>query len=1014
MVPSKVSPQSTQPSAPSDRKQSNHGQGRKSFPYLLSLLITVLELPFRYLFGRDVFISYSRSDGSKYAPNLALALQAKRPKLSFYLDRWIAPASGKLPRSLMRHLRWSSLLVVVCTENAIKSEFVKDEISSFAKLKRKVIPINVNGAFDKVDREAPPWSEISGASMERESGDAFSSGQPSEDVINRILKSLDFTAQDRRLRRAVWSTLTFVILSIGGASVFSYLAVVKADAANERALEADGRALAAGREVTLAQGWLAEANDKRAAAELDASEAKTRAASEQDKARVASGQAEIANNLRDIAETRAAAARKQALQARERADIATEQEQGSSAAIMAREPGQEFEALVKVAPAAASNFKRRYPDTQVVDGLTGSVMATDYSLPLNIKAWNDQKVQLSPDGSLLFVESLKDASEENLSRESKWEVVNLGEAKPPQGLEGLSFVKSASFSRNNKRVAVVNSYSQVRVWDLTEAGSQPTKRDDVDFAALDDTGERLAMIKSTGIKSLAQPESIIVENLVTGVRDVHVVDKGLSAAGIAFMPGGEVLLQARQWNAPGTATPTAKLLIYSRLAEGVPLGEVNVGVGRMAGVSDDGSLVLISSNTNTIFWLDIKTKRLRRRASGYKGPVKSVTLDTNERVVLSYAGMLNITDARSHPNFYALRGHGREISNIVFSPDGELIATSSVSTSATSSLSTSSQNRINIWSKKSGELLQFLEAPKAPKAFAFSNDNSRLLVINQGGDTSVKIWNIDTGKLVTTSCGAKSISGLGIPLATSFLHDDKYAASAHHGGLLVIWNASNCLPLKMVALDYERLWQVDGRKFERENFTKALFAANGTTLVTQHLVTDYSLKQEKLEVHLWDLNAIDLSSPNVTNGKSPSDNAPRIASKVPSIDSPGWLLAATLHGEIQLLFQHKSGELQITGSDGSRKVRLESDLSVNHASFSRDGQRVLARGERSQKMRVWNAKDGQPLLSLNFPKVFTKTVIAPDGQSFATGGTDGTVRVYPTTPKGFLDVASQLSSKILD
>src|SRR4051794_1098943 len=73
----------------------------------------------RIVFGRDIFISYSRRDGTRYAEAVVLALQARRPRLSFYLDRWIAPASLALPRSLRRQLRWSSLMVVICTENAV-------------------------------------------------------------------------------------------------------------------------------------------------------------------------------------------------------------------------------------------------------------------------------------------------------------------------------------------------------------------------------------------------------------------------------------------------------------------------------------------------------------------------------------------------------------------------------------------------------------------------------------------------------------------------------------------------------------------------------------------------------------------------------------------------------------------------------------------------------------------------------------------------------------------------------
>ena len=196
---------------------------------LLERLFLVLEMPIRYIFGRDIFISYSRADSGKYAPNLALALQAKRPKL-FYLDKWIAPPDNKLPRSLKRHLRWSSILVLVCTENAVKSDFVRDEIRSFARLGRKVVPMSVDDSFFKFKDDEELWRKISGASPEDERRKAIAEGRASESVIERVIESVRFSIQDQRLRRAVWGSASFLVLSIAGAIIFSVVSVRKANA----------------------------------------------------------------------------------------------------------------------------------------------------------------------------------------------------------------------------------------------------------------------------------------------------------------------------------------------------------------------------------------------------------------------------------------------------------------------------------------------------------------------------------------------------------------------------------------------------------------------------------------------------------------------------------------------------------------------------------------------------------------------------------------------------------------
>jgi hypothetical protein len=221
------------------------------------LVISVINMPFAYIFGRDIFISYSRQDSREDAPNLTLMVQKRyqdqhKRKLSFYLDRWIAPPSGQLPLSLRLQLRWSSMLVVVCTERAVGSDFVKDEVARYAKLGRKVLTVDVDGAYQAVRREQP-WVSVSGADPETEVASAVRSGNPSDRVVDRIVKMVEFTSQDRRLRRAVWGTVAFVALSIGGAVVFSLATVRSAEAkaaaaesreklANERATSAESKA----------------------------------------------------------------------------------------------------------------------------------------------------------------------------------------------------------------------------------------------------------------------------------------------------------------------------------------------------------------------------------------------------------------------------------------------------------------------------------------------------------------------------------------------------------------------------------------------------------------------------------------------------------------------------------------------------------------------------------------------------------------------------------------------------
>lgn len=270
------------------QQHSGSVQGLSRFRSLLKLLsragqlfLTVVDIPFRYIFGRDLFISYSRRDSRRYAPNLALSLQKRMPKLSLYLDRWVAPPSGQLPLSLRMQLRWSSILVVICTENAVGSPFVQDEVARFAKLRRKVVTVDVAGAYNVV-RGQQPWLEVNGADPEDESSEAVQRGEPSENVIERILKSVEFATQDRRLRRAVWGTIAFVTVSVGGTGTYSYFTIrdanAKAESAEARAMVADARVRAADEKAMTAEGKAQSAEQRETAAVAAAQTARDAAA----------------------------------------------------------------------------------------------------------------------------------------------------------------------------------------------------------------------------------------------------------------------------------------------------------------------------------------------------------------------------------------------------------------------------------------------------------------------------------------------------------------------------------------------------------------------------------------------------------------------------------------------------------------------------------------------------------------------------------------------------------------
>lgn len=365
------------------------------------VLLGLLEMPFRYLFGRDLFISYKRSDSRKYAPNLALALQKRMPKLSFYLDRWIAPASGKLPLSLRLQLRWSSILVVVCTENAVASPFVQDEVARFAEFGRKVLTVDVDGHFNEVRGQAP-WVDVSGADPEEENGKAVERGEPSPNVVERILKMVEFTTQDRRLRRAVWGTLAFVVLSVGGIGAYGYNANKKAKDAQGRAAAANTLAVAAEDRARTAAQQEASAKEAQRIAEQKERDA-SRKATEAEGLRAAAQKAQgIAEGLRASAEKKAGEAlekeRTATAEAQKQQNIALARRLSAENNLAADPQSEEVEKKILLTVESMRLFPSREAYSNLVEGIMIMPRRLDKSASHTDEI---SEVALSPDGKYM-------------------------------------------------------------------------------------------------------------------------------------------------------------------------------------------------------------------------------------------------------------------------------------------------------------------------------------------------------------------------------------------------------------------------------------------------------------------------------------------------------------------------------------------------------------------------------------------------------------------------------------
>jgi WD40 repeat protein/serine/threonine protein kinase len=142
------------------------------------------------------------------------------------------------------------------------------------------------------------------------------------------------------------------------------------------------------------------------------------------------------------------------------------------------------------------------------------------------------------------------------------------------------------------------------------------------------------------------------------------------------------------------------------------------------------------------------------------------------------------------------------VTTAAFSPDGQRIATGS------------SDRRIKIWNAASGlaELQLPIEHTGPITRAEFSPTDARVL-LSASVDGTVRIWNVDSRRVVRVLADAKSS---GSPVrAARFSPDGKLVLAGGDDGALSIWNAADGRLVRRVSLDAPLLgaaWSSDGKR----------------------------------------------------------------------------------------------------------------------------------------------------------------------------------------------------------
>jgi WD40 repeat protein len=562
----------------------------------------------RFLFGDDIFISYSRRDGAAYATALASELTSPERGLSCFLDHWGASASSDLSRPVVHALRNSSVFVLVGTAGAASSAMVREELRLFSsgsrwRAARPTLIVNLGGALDEV-----AWNEITGLPRAIESGETAAKGIPSAVVVRLVTDSCTYARRNQRVR---WLSIAALVLLVL-VSAASSIAVWQAKLAERRRTDAETASRTAERNAQLAEKNRLESEESRRQAEESRRQADAATVEAVAKAREASQQAAKTERQTEIAAARLLTA--QANLAR-----AAGEDQLAASVLLAASSMKRLQALgfqeastdqalrqgLSLLPAPVRLLQHRAdvtdlavsPDTRHVatagvdrvvrvwDVAGGEAHSIALQRPLT-------SMTFSPDGRYLATSDGAIVQIWGIAEEKIVATLNNVECTPPAPARWNAKLLGPAFSADGKRLAFACSSRQgegqraenvlvARVWEAPgwrELRTERIRRSDT--ATLSPEGDYVAAATSAG-----EAVSIVIRSLATESTRINAIDLGsTSVRSLALSARGRYLAVTDSME--GSLSTN----IYEPSAREPRLG--NIGGGALTTFSASGDRVI--------------------------------------------------------------------------------------------------------------------------------------------------------------------------------------------------------------------------------------------------------------------------------------------------------------------------------------------------------------------------------------------------------------------------------------
>lgn len=326
-------------------------------------------------------------------------------------------------------------------------------------------------------------------------------------------------------------------------------------------------------------------------------------------------------------------------------------------------------------------------------------------------------------------------------------------------------------------------------------------------------------------------------------------------------------------------------------------------------------------------------------------PPTTVPTPTVTPVAISVGNLMEVAP------LYTLEGHSDDVTDVVFSPDGALVASSS------------KDGTIRLWRADDGSLVRILEGhTKSVLSISFSPDGT--LLVSGSDDRTAKIWQVSDGTLIRTVKNHFE----GRVLRVSFSPDGSLIAMADHKCYVQLRRTGSGILYRTLAQPkcvarYSGSVEAWGLDFTQDG---------------EYLITADGQPSRGGSLQIWQVD--EYIAPLLLRGYNMM-----VRDLVYSPDESTLAVA----------FVGGSNFWLMDAEDGSLLYEFKGHIHrVNSVKFSPDGL-LVASGSRDQKVRLWQASSGELLHTLEgHVESVNSVAISLDGSLIASASDDDTVILW--------------------